>query len=317
MSSVNSASLTDEILKRLVSALSSESSEQPGGWDAQLATLLQAFVDEVTPGLQSVVPPVACKIASRRMERLSSSLDPAVPALYVLARQEEIGGFVLLRFDSASLDWWLTQSLGGPPPENAEAERRPITGIAARVGRIAIDLALGSFVRVLSGLSLDVTFHECKMATEHADVPLPQDDPWVHCVALSLAPDAPKIRLDILMSEPLVAQWCEAAKSKERIDDSATQAKSSDHRWSEGLAQQVDVVPVSADAVLCTQSIDLNDIATWQLGSLLILETTTERPIELVSNDVPLFSGVLGKMDGRLCVRLGNSLSDTPLARPQ
>jgi flagellar motor switch/type III secretory pathway protein FliN len=317
MSVGEAASLTDEILRRLVNALKSEVSAQPESWDEQLDSLLEAFVAEASPGMQSIVPTVECTIARRAMERLTSSLDPSAPALYVMARQEERGGFVLVRFGAVGVEWWLTQSLGGSPPNSADALRRRISSIGARVGRIAIDLALGSMARVLSAFSLDVAFHECKMATEYEDVPCPQDNPWVHHIVLSLSPDVPDVTLELMISEQLVAQWCEAVKSKETTDDSAAQAKSSDHRWSEGLAQQVEVVRVSAQAVLCTQSVDLNDVATWRPGSVLTLETTTDKPIELVSNEVPLFWGTLGKMDGKLCVRLGNSIEDTSLSIPR
>jgi flagellar motor switch protein FliM len=296
--------LTDEALQRLIAALKPSAAPQPDMPEAELRFLFEKLAEELTPALQSIVPISECSFEGQAFVRYSSALNSTDPALYVLARQNEQPGFVLVRLGAVAVEWWLTRSLGGQSSPRTSIELSQISKIGARVGRIAIDLTLGTLARILSSWSVDVAFQECKLATERADLPNPQDDPMVERATMRIAPDAGDAKLELFIAEPLWGKWSEAAKAQTPRDDSATQAKPADSEWQDVFSHTLEAVPVVAEAILCQQEVDLSEVAEWRPGKVVPLEVTSEKLVDLMSGEMTLLRGVLGKRDGRLCLRV-------------
>ena len=299
-----STMMTDEALQRLLEALKPNTAIQPEMPAEEMGFIFAKLADELTPALQSIVPIAQCALGPSDFLRYSESLEASGSALYIVARQNDQAGFVLFRLGAVGVEWWLTQSLGGQSSQTAAAAQRSISTIEARVGRIAVDFALGALARLLSSWSVDVAFHECKLATEFKDVPHPQDDPLVYRVAISIAPESENAILEIFVSEPLWGKWCDAVKELARSDDSVAQAKPVDNAWQDVLSHTLEAVPVMAEAILCQQEIDLSEIAVWRPGHVIALEATSDSLVDLMSGEMPLLRGVLGKRDGRLCLRV-------------
>ena len=304
MTQYNASMLTDEALQRLIAALKPSEAPQPDMPAKELGFLFEKLLEELTPALQSIIPAAQCAFDARTFERYSSALRASGSALYVLARPNDQAGFVLVRMGAAAVEWWLTRSLGGQSSPLVSRDQTSISPIGARVGRIAVDLALGSLARILSSWSVDVAFQECKLATDVSELPDSPDDPMVYRVAFRMAPDADNAVLEIFASDPLWATWCDAAKAQMPNDDSATQAKQGDSEWSDVFSQTVEAVPIIAEAILCQQEVDLSDVAGWRPGKIVPLEATSETLVNLVSGEMPLLRGVLGKRDGKLCLRV-------------
>lgn len=300
----SASALSDETLQRLIAALKPGATAQPDMPEAELGFLFEKLAEELTPALQSVVPVSQCSFEGQAFERYTSALSSKDPALFVLVRQNEQAGFVLVRLGAVAVEWWLTRSLGGQSSQQTSVALSHISSIGARVGRIAVDIALGSLARILSSWAVDVSFQECKLATEREDLPDPQDDPMVYRATMRIAPDADNAVIELFISEPLWGKWSEAAKAQTPRDDSATQAKPVDSEWQDVFSHTLEAVPVIAEAILCQQEVDLSEVAAWRPGKVVALEATSDTLVDLVSGEMPLLRGVLGKRDGRLCLRV-------------
>ncbi len=84
-----------------------------------------------------------------------------------------------------------------------------------------------------------------------------------------ISPDNDQANLEVIISEPLWLNWSDAVRSQVDAEDSVAQAKPADNQWREGLSQTLEFVPVSAEAVLCQQEIDLSDVVRWRPGEVV------------------------------------------------
>lgn len=306
MTSAAATARDDAWVDSLVTALAATG--RAAAQAAELDALMAKFIDDFGPSVAGIVSAAECVVGGIATLRLSEYLGRHTePSMFVMARHVDRGGFVLVRMGGDALDWWVSSALGGAPAGAGPASR-PISAVEARLGRVAVDLALQSLVRVLSSLDINADFHEGRVATHARDVPTVADDPWITVVTfgLSRAEDGPA--LDLVVSQELAADWSTVLVALADADDSAAQAKSPDKTWIDGMEAQLSAVSVPVEAVLCHQVVGLDDIASWSLGRTLPLDVTAAAPVRLVANGVPLVVGELGKRGGVLCVRIGAAL---------
>ncbi len=226
--------------------------------------------------------------------------------MFVLARQDEGHDIILFRFSAEAVDWWVASSLGGTPSRKP-GDLQPVSAIEVRVGRVAIDLTLGALVRVLSGFGVDLTLHECKTSAAVEDLPKFPDDPTGYSITFGLVPAINSLSICFFVPESLAAEWSEKT-SQLSESDSVTQGSPSDNGWTEDFENQFSTVSVSIDAVLTAELIELEEVLSWAPGRIVELSATAESLLRFVSNDVPLFTGRLGRIDEQLCVQVQDAI---------
>lgn len=301
----------DAWVDSLVTALAATGKAAPAAQASDLQQVMAKFIDDFGPSAAAIVPAAECAVVATVALRLSDYLGRHTePSMFVMARHVDRGGFVLVRMGGNALDWWVSSALGGATAGNGNAPR-PISPVEARLGRVAVDLALQSLVRVLSSWGVNVDFHEGRVATHASDVSA-ADDPWITAVAIGLsrAEDGPT--LDLIVSQELAADWNAVLIGLADADDSVAQAKSLDKTWLAGMEAQLSAVSVPVEAVLCHHVVALGDIASWSPGRTLPLDVTAASPVRLVANGVPLVMGELGKRGGVVCVRIGAAIDHEP-----
>lgn len=306
MSGPTVRSLDGAALSHLVSAILNESRGLAPGGTVDLGKVWDKLVVELTPGLAAIVPVVECAVLGVQPCRLSD-YTASEPAMFVLARQDEGHGLLLFRFSAEAVDWWLSCSLGGAPVSGLPA-MRAISNFEVRVGRVAIDLAIGALVRVLSALRIDLKLHECRACSAAQDLPSLPSDRSGYVVAIGLVPNSASLKLSFFISDDLARDWATSLATESETLDSVAQAKSDQDHWTDGFATQMSTITVEIDAVLTTESIELEEMLAWSPGHVVALQATTESHVLLVSHDVALFSGRLGKIEGQLSVQLGHAI---------
>ncbi len=166
--------LTDEKLQRLVAALKPSTSGHPRRAMSRCANSLRASA-ELTPAFQSIAPAAECSLRAIRLAKFSSS-QTTTSSLYVLCTSKRTE-----RFYPVALCWCRRRLVADAGARRSASWRgggcaKQTIYHRSTVGRIAIDLTLGTLARVLSAWSLDVGFMKCKVATEFEDLPQVQED---------------------------------------------------------------------------------------------------------------------------------------------
>jgi flagellar motor switch protein FliM len=276
----------------------------------RLSKLCEQLAEEAGASLAALVPSIRCSVAEIQSCRLSEFAASQYPSMFVLARQDKGHDIILVRFSAEAVDWWVSSSLGGEPARKP-GNLTPVSAIEARVGRVAVDILLGSLVQVLSSFGVDLALHECRTSAVVEDLPNFPDDLTGYAATFGLVPAPVNSAISFFVSEGLAIEWSRATAPLDS-SDSVAQGKASDNGPVEELDSRFSNVSVSIDAVLTTELVDLQELLNWRSGRVLQLQATTETLIRFVSDDVPLFRGRLGKVDDQLCVEVQSMIKPGP-----
>lgn len=302
-------SLDDEIVSNLVQAILGESKPAETPQSADLGPLAKGLAGDLTGSLSAIVPGIDCWVRGLEPCRYSGFISQPDPSMFVLARPGDERGLILVSLGAETLDWWVTCSLGGTPAGGVPP-RQDFTNMEVRVGRVALDLGLGGLVRVLSSFGIDLSFRECRAAATVKDLPPMSDDPMGYGVRIGLSPNSDAQFISLFVTEDLGRQWSDVLASRQSADSPA-QGKSHEVGMAAAFETHLAGVSVEIVAVLVAEPVELDELLSWAPGGVVPLRASTESLVRLTSNDVPLFSGRLGKIDGRLCVQIGSPIDSS------
>jgi flagellar motor switch protein FliM len=303
-------SLDDAFLNSLASAILNEAKPKTQTNPVRLSRLCEQLADEAGASLAALVPAIRCSVADIQSCRLSEFAASQYPSMFVLARQDKGHDIILVRFSAETVDWWVSSSLGGEPAR-MPGNLKPVSAIEARVGRVAIDILLGALVQVLSSYGIDLALHECRTSAVVEDLPNFPDDLTGYEVSMGLVPGTAKFSICFFVSEALAVEWSRATALAEHPNIVA-EGQIEDKDSPEEFDSRFSNVSVSIDAVLTTELVELQELLNWTAGRVLQLQVTTESSIRFFSDDVPLFTGRLGKVDDQLCVEVQVAIKPGP-----
>lgn len=309
MSNAALKSLDDAFLNSLASAILNETKPKSQANPVRLSRLWEKLAEEAGASLATLVPAIRTSVAGIQSCRLSEFAASQYPSMFVLARLDKRHDIILVRFSAETVDWWVASSLGGAPAR-VPGNLKPISAIEARVGRVAIDILLGTLVQVLASFEIDLALHECRTSAVVEDLPNFPDDLSGYEISMGLVPGNARYSICLFVSEALAAEWSRATASSDHSGITEGQLENKDSP--EEFDSRFSNVSVSIDAVLTTELIELRELLSWTAGRVLQLQATTESAIRFISDDVPLFTGRLGKVDDQLCVEVQAAIKPGP-----
>jgi flagellar motor switch protein FliM len=309
MSGAAAKTLDDDLVSSLVQAILEETKPAETSRSLDLAALAKGLAAELSAPLAGIVSGVECWVQGIQACRYSDFTDPLSPSMFVLARPGQDRGLILFGLGAQTLDWWVTCSLCGEPVAGA-AQRRDFTAIEIRIGRIALEHGLAGMVRTLSSFGIELSLRDVRPAGSAKDLPPLGEDPLGYAVRIGLSSKSDEQFISVFATDDLVRSWAGAIETHQQAAESPAQAKSNELMIPAGIETHLASVSVEIAAVLTAEPIELDQLLSWTPGVVVTLRATTETPVRLTSKDVPLFSGRLGKIDGRLCVQVGSAIDE-------
>ncbi len=74
--------------------------------------------------------------------------------------------------------------------------------------------------------------------------------------------------------------------------------------WETHLIKELLHTDLEVEAILGEVIDDLSNVMKWEVGSQILLNSTPDTPVRIVSGDVPLFVGSVGKKTGNVAVKI-------------
>lgn len=82
-----------------------------------------------------------------------------------------------------------------------------------------------------------------------------------------------------------------------------------DSIWESHLIKELLHTDLEIDAILDEIMMDLSEVMAWRVGSQIQLNVTPESPVKVVSGDIPLFMGDVGKKSGNIAIKINHIIA--------
>ncbi|MDX2308813.1 MAG: FliM/FliN family flagellar motor switch protein [Hyphomicrobium sp.] len=227
----------------------------------------------------------------------------APSSVMVLATLADRGASIIVRLDRDAVAWWIAAVLGGPATSGL-AEARPLLRIEVNISRILIEGVLRGLASALNELGMNFERSACVALTAPDDYPRQLAGARMRTLSFALVRDVAMPWLELAIAEDLAEKWIEAARRDAESTLVPARPEATKSAWLAELDTGLSAVHLTLDAVLCQSLIDLESVLAWQPGAVVDLGLTTEPSVRLVSRGVPLLVGDLGRVDGRMSVRI-------------
>lgn len=247
-------------------------------------------------------------IQSLRFGTYISSIP--MPALVNVFRAEEWDHYGLMVADSSLIFSLVDILFGGKKiARPTRIEGRPYTSIEQSLVRQLANIVLVDLADSFASLS-PIKFKFERMESDPRFASIARQGDSVVMIKVAVEIEEKKGKLDIVFPY----------EALESIKDLLTQVFIGDQfggdiLWQKSLINRMFNVDIKINAVLNGRPSFIGDVAQLSVGSVILMENSTEDDIALMCNNIKIASGKLGKIGKNMAVLLNSSVSDITQAR--
>jgi flagellar motor switch protein FliM len=222
-----------------------------------------------------------------------------LPAMLAVFKAEEWDNFGLMTVDSAMIYSIVDVLLGGRRGTAAmRIEGRPYTTIERNLVERMVHVVLSDLSAAFDPLS-PVTFRFDRLETNPRFATISRPSNAAVLAKLRIDMEDRGGRLELLIPyatlEPVRELLLQMFMGEKFGRDSI---------WETHLAGELWMTDVQLSAVLDQVTLPLHDVLNWRVGSRIMLNATTNEPVELKCGDIPMFLGRMGRKGGYIAVRI-------------
>lgn len=306
MSEEGRLDFADEQIALFVKAMQAASdgvgdASQANGEHARFGEWLASELSEALDGVIPTLKAALCYAVARPLHEYAAELGNSVLAVAPVSGSKSP---VIVRMSAMALDCLVASALGGAPARSKN-EARPVSRIELAIARVIACMIFSRLDLTFTKKGWSLKCDEVAVGSEPENIRRLPAGQMLTVVSVKVAHE--NALLDVAVSQDIAKAISAQDEEGAPAEESFAQGKSASIDEDGGRQTALPPVKIGLSAILCEDLIALDDILDWSLGESILLSVTTQAPVQLVANDVALFSAELGRMNGWMCVQIADA----------